>query len=309
MAQFLKNGALRSDLASLQAMIATLSSDDFLGRMSLESREQEVREELGRIQGEPDTLASIALYFGGKPVIGSQGIETAFATTALSDFKDIVVMSWASEDTELAARGPVRDQEAAKLHVTELLHGSMGFLIEEIEPKAVPLFPTPLKRATDEAARLVSGLASDSDNAFQLELDRLHPRVFSAVRRLYRDLHKAEANVRIVDSQQDVFIGRESIDRTYVRLEDSSIEEERIEEVGLLEGIIPNGGRFEFRSQAGVLREGDVAATLSEAYLKRLENEQAIGKRFRALMSRKDIRRFGRCSSKYTLLDLAELGD
>ncbi len=288
-------------------MISSLSPDDFLGRISLASREHEVRDELARVQAEPNTLASVALYFGGKPVIGSQGIETSFATTAISDFKDIVVMSWASEDTELAARGPVRDQDAAQLHITELLHGSMGFLLEEIEPKAVPLFPTPLKRATDEAARLVSGLASDSDTAFQLELDHLHPRVFSAVQRLYRDLHRAEANVRIVDSQQDVFIGRDSIDRTYVRLEDSSIEEERIEEIGLLEGIIPNGGRFEFRSQAGVLREGDVAANLSEAYLKRLENEQAIGKRFRALMLRKEVKRFGRLSSKYTLLDLVEL--
>jgi hypothetical protein len=83
-----------------------------------------------------------------------------------------------------------------------------------------------------------------------------------------------------------------------------SIEEIPIVEGGLLLGLIPNAGRFEFQSEAGIYREGKVASTLSEAYLKRLEEEQYQGKWFRATMVEKEVRRFGKTTKTYTLVDL-----
>jgi hypothetical protein len=306
MADFLRQSELKADLSTLRAMLDHLPKEDTLGRIGLLSRATELEGELAAIPVGENTLASTALYFGGKPVIGSKGIEAEFAATAISDFKDLIVKVWATNETEVATRGPVPNQDSARLHVTALLHGSMGFLIEEIDLRATPLFPTPLKQASDEAVKLIVTMATQSDEEFQGQLETVHARVFSSVQKFFKDLHRAEASVRLVDPKSDRTLSRETVDKAYVRLESSLVEEDPIIEFGRLEGIIPHAGRFEFRSEAGFLREGKVAPTLSEAYLKRLENEQAIGKWFNAKMNRKQVRRFGRTTTTFTLLDLVE---
>ena len=112
--------------------------------------------------------------------------------------------------------------------------------------------------------------------------------------------------MRIVDARQDHLLNRELIDRGFVRLEQAKVDEDEITEEGLLQGIIPEGDRFEFRRSNGNLLEGKVAPTLSEAYLKRLEREQAIGKWFTATIRTKEIKRFNRSTISYTLVDLEE---
>ena len=244
MAKYLQQSAIRSDLSAVDGLLQLLPAEDTLGRMSLQSRHDELSKELSQLKGSQDTLASTALYFGGRPVIGSAGIEAEFAATAISDFKDLIVKVWATKDYEVASYGPVRDQDSARLHITALLHGSMGFLIEEIDLKAVPLFPTSLKLATDDASNLIRKIASESEEVFQQQLDLLHPRVFTSIQRFFKDLHKAEANVRIVDAVADTALSRESVDKAFVRLEEVNIEEVPIEENGILLGLIPNAGRF-----------------------------------------------------------------
>jgi len=304
MAKYLQQSAIRSDLSAVEGLLRSLPPEDTLGRMSLQSRRDSLSKELSQLNGSHETLASTALYFGGRPVIGSAGIEADFAATAISDFKDLIVKVWATKDYEVASYGPVRDQDSARLHITALLHGSMGFLIEEIDLKAIPLFPTSLKLAADDASNLIRKIANESEEIFQQQLDLLHPRVFTSIQRFFKDLHKAEANVRIVDAVADTALSRESVDKAYVRLEEVNIEEAPIEESGMLLGLIPNAGRFEFESEAGTYREGKVAPTLNEAYLKRLEDEQYQGKWFRAKFVEKEVRRFGKTTKTYTLTDL-----
>jgi hypothetical protein len=304
MAKYLQQSGLHSDLSAVNELLRSLPEEDALGRISLESRRDALASELSQLGDGQDTLASTALYFGGRPVIGSAGIEAEFAATAISGFKNLIVNVWATKDSEVASRGPVPDQDSARLHITALLHGSMGFLIEEIDPKAVPLFPSSLKRAADDASDLIRKIASESEEVFQEQLDLLHPRVFASVQRFFKELYRAEANIRIVDAVADTAMNRESVDRAFVRLEEAKIDERTIEEDGVLQGLIPNGARFEFRSEAGVYREGKVAPTLSEAYLQRLENEQYQSKWFKAKMIEKEVSRFGKTKKSYTLTDL-----
>ena len=308
MANFLKRAELNADAATTRALLNQLADEDILGRLSLGYQQDEFDRQLKEAEGAPDTLASTALYFGGRPVIGSIGIEADFASEVLADYKDLIVKVWATTENDVASRGPVPDQASAKLHVTSLLRGSMGFLIEEIDLKATPMFPTPLKLAADAAADLVISVARESDEQFTAQLEGLHPRVFLSVQHLYNLLHKSEAVLRLVDSHQDELLNRDSIDKGYVRLEQAQMEESEIKVEGLLQGIIPEGARFEFRLRTGQLIEGSVAPTMSEAYLTRLERDQAIGKYFNARIQQKDVRRFGRTTTKYTLLDLEEPG-
>lgn len=307
MAAFLDRSGITAELSGMEQLLRSLPEEDALGRMGLDSRRRQLLEQLELLGEKRSTLASTALFFGGKPVVGSRGIQAEFASKVLDDYRDSVINMWASTEGEVASRGPVPDQDSARLHVTELLHGSVGFLIEEIDLKALPLFPSPLKKAADAIDDLIVSVAKESDEDFERELDRLHPRVFRAVERLIRDLHQAEATIRVVDESRDEVLTNHDIDKAYVRLEATSIEEDQFTEDGLLIGLLPYGERFEFRREGGQLITGKVSSSLSEMYLKRLLEEQAINKWWKATIARREIRRFGRSTEKFLLLELQEI--
>lgn len=307
MTTFLDRSGLTAELSGVEQLLRSLPEEDALGRMSLNARKQQLLEQLEQLGEERNTLASTALYFGGKPVIGSRGIQAEFASKVLDDYRDSVINMWASAEGEIASRGPVPDQDSARLHVTELLHGSIGFLIEEIDLKALPLFPSPLKKAADAVDNLIVAVAKESDDVFERELDQLHPRVFRAVERLIKDLHQAEATIRVVDESRDEVLTTQDVDKAFIRLEATSIEEDQLTEDGLLIGLLPYGERFEFRRAGGQLIAGKVSPSLSEMYLKRLLEEQAINKWWKATIARREIRRFGRSTEKFLLLDLQEI--
>ena len=72
MARFVKSAALSSELAQIDALLRRMPAEDVLGRMGLTSRRDEISAELASLREGVNTLASTALYFGGRPVIGSK---------------------------------------------------------------------------------------------------------------------------------------------------------------------------------------------------------------------------------------------
>jgi hypothetical protein len=308
MAAFLKSADLSSEVAQLDALLARLPEDDLLGRIGLNSRRDELLAELAKTKEGNDTLASTALYFGGKPVIGNSAIKVDFAAEMVSEFKDLVVKLWATENSnEVGTRGPIHNQSAVELHITGLLHGSMGFLIEEVDPKGAPLVESPTKAAADKAASLIVAIADAKDEIFQSSIDVMQPRVFQSVSSFFRSLHRAEASVRVANRMGDFILDAAAVDRAYSRLEQTRVEEDEMVMDGLLIGIIPYGGRFEFQPTSGDLIAGKVAPTMSETFLQRLQDEQGIGKWFRARIRRRSVKRFGPPKDDYVLLDLTEV--
>jgi hypothetical protein len=304
MPRYLKSSEIRAELTSIESLLDALPQGDIVGKFGFESLRNSLLDELRQIEEGIDTLASTALYFGGGPVIGSTGIDAQFASKVISGYQDLVLKILASPESRPDA--PTSKISHDHLHVTALLHGSVGFLIEEIEPRAVPLFPTPLKQASGRADEVIIKLAVASEEGFEQQIESLSPPEFNSARHFFTALHKAEASVRVVDSLHDATLYRDDVDRAFVRLEDSSVDERDIIEDGLLLGIIPIGGRFEFRLDNGELLTGKVSPNLTEAYLKRLESEQGIGRRWRATIKRREVQRFGRVKETNKLMDLQE---
>src|SRR5258708_3399307 len=81
---------ITADLARLEGLIAKMTSADFLTRMGLESRRDELQQTLASMEVTDQPLASATLFFGGKPVVGNRGIESGFGADAISKFQDIV---------------------------------------------------------------------------------------------------------------------------------------------------------------------------------------------------------------------------
>ena len=304
----LDRGYIQAEISALTALIDSLKEHDYLGRSSLEARRQSLVDELDQLVAAPENRAKVALYFGGKPVVGSAGVEAEFSTRALGNFQDLVTKVWGAGAGELSAMGPVPDKAASQLHITNLVHGSVGFLLEELDDQDT-LFETALSGAVSTAVRYITDIADENETRFTETLEQLDPRGFSAVRDFFRLIYRGEATLRLVEATVDTRFDRSAVERAWTRLEASTVDEDRKTLEGKLLGIIPMGRRFEFEPDGATeIIPGKVGEQFSQSYLERMSNEQFAGKRWKATFHRVVVTRQGQePSERFTLLELDEI--
>ena len=300
---------IQAEISALTALVASLPERDYLGRSSLEARRQDLVEELDKLAAASENRAKIALYFGGEPVIGSAGVETEFSTSALSSFQDLITKVWGAGAGNLSAMGPVPDKAASRLHITSLVHGSFGFLLEELDDQGEPLFETALRKAANTAVHYVASIADENEARFTETLEQLDQRGFSAVRDFFSSIYRRKATLRLVEGTVDARFDLTAVERAWNRLEAAKVDEDRYPLEGKLLGIIPLGRRFEFEPDGATqVIKGKVGERFSESYLERMSTEQFAGKRWKATLHRVVVTRQGRePSERFTLLKLDEI--
>jgi|LakMenEpi03Aug12_release.lakeMendotaPanAssembly.Ray.scaffolds.fasta_scaffold44857_2 uncharacterized small protein (DUF1192 family) len=80
-----------ADAAAVNGLLAQLGDEDVMARFGLEARLADLQAEIARLDAAGDEpVASAALFFGGRPVLGQRGIESEFAGTVITKFQDIV---------------------------------------------------------------------------------------------------------------------------------------------------------------------------------------------------------------------------
>ena len=122
---------LLSQQATLNKLLSQTEESEVIVRMSLESRLQEVEEELEAYEGLSSRLVNASLTFRGSPVMSRHGIDASFGTDAVKSFANAVSLVGASEHAPLAATGRVPHQEDYRLLITNIVRGSFGFQVEE----------------------------------------------------------------------------------------------------------------------------------------------------------------------------------
>jgi hypothetical protein len=302
---------VQAEIATLEAMLGKLPANDSLGRRSLEARRRSLVQELEKLAGISENRAQVALYFGGDPVVGSAGVEARFSAITISNFQDLITKIWGAETGQLSAMGPVPGQQDSQLHITHLVHGSFGFLFEELDEESEPLFETPLRRAADSAISYISSLADPNEARFTEAIEDMDQRVFKAVRSFFSGIHKGKATFRIVEGDVDARFDHFAVERAWQRLETTDVDEDQVRLEGRLLGIIPIGRRFEFEPDARdrVIR-GKVGDLFTQNYLERINTEQFAGRRWRASFQRATIERPGQPAiEKFTLLELEEVSE
>ena len=305
----LEQERLSAELAAINALLATIPANDYAGRIGLEYRRDELATELAQTQLREDRAAKVVLTFGGQPVVGSAGVEATFVATAIGTFQDIVTKTWSTETTgALSHFGPVRDKGESQLHVTNLVHGSFGFLLEELTVSGEPLFESPLKQAADTVADMLGSFGDENEEQFARTMEAINSRVFGSIKNFFNCIHREKATFRLVEGTRDKTFDDAAVERAWQRIEHSDVTEERDTRSGVLMGIIPFGRRFEFQPDDAPLVKGKISDTLGQTYIERLTNEPYVaGKRWRATFLKKIVQRYGRESEQYTLLSLDEL--
>lgn len=253
----LKIDALRAELAGARSLLEqSRSVRDIVGELQYQQRVDELTADLEELQGQQNPFASVALYFNGKPVIGSRGISAEFAGKALEGFQDIISKVYAlNELGAMGQRGRVPLQRSAGLMVTGVSHGSFGFVLDEMSDQE-ELCNTALKDVVSSVSHILQDIGSDSDERFEGAIEGMDSRTLSSLRDFFKYMDSSEASVRFVDDEQEFTLDYDSIHRGRVRTEATEIEEDESLIRGVLRGFLPDHRKFELQEANGEIVYG-----------------------------------------------------
>lgn len=235
----------KAELSSVQSILSTLGEEDYFGRLSLESRMQDLQGEIADAdKTSSDTRASAALYFGGQPVMGSTGIESGFGGAAVSKFQDLVAKLLIDERDGLGQRGPLPAHDDAKLHITDVLRGSFGFLLEEVGLED-DLWGSPLKGAVAKATHLLETFSDQNEEAFEQVLETTDQRSLATANDFFALLAASNATMRLVTEDDEMQVDAAAVERARQRALTSTVSEKEEIVDGLLGGLLPQAHMFE----------------------------------------------------------------
>src|ERR1035437_954753 len=263
----LRLDGLRADY-SLVVELLRKSHDvgDPVGVLQYEYRKNILANEIEELRKTVTSNASVALFFGGAPVLGSKGIAAEFAGSILEKFQNLVTRSFAKTELgQLGERGPIPQKDSTQLMVTELARGSFGFVLDEMTDQTANQ-ETVLKLMVDEVSKIVQKTGSPNEPDFEEILDSLDPRTLSGLKDFFAILDHNEATIRIVDDERDFILDREAVHRGHLRTDATSIEEQEVVESGEIIGFLPEHKKIELKTAAGIVIYGSVSKEANEQY-------------------------------------------
>lgn len=287
----LERDYITANISEVTALLDKIGDRDVMSRFGLEDQLSELNEALTRLDAmSPETLASAALFFGGRPVLGSQGIETGFAGSAVGQFQDLVSMVHAHETVGLAERGTVPRRASSTLHITNIVRGSFGFLLEEVQPQ-LQMVDSSLKTAVDEATRLLKAFGEDDEEQFRSAVEEIDQRVLAASGEFFDLMRKSGATVRLVSGDTDRSFGSDVVARAVERAKTTTVVDDNEIVRGQLAGVLPESHQFEFRTddERGTIR-GAVDRNLTPLQLG-LFNKEYVNANSRARLKVKRVLR------------------
>jgi hypothetical protein len=301
----LERDFLKADINAVGALMERMGDEDVMARFGLEERLAELQSTLAQLEEAPqETAASAALFFGGKPVVGSHGIESEFAGAAVGQFQDLIAKIVAHDTGSLAERGIVPRKAASTLHITNIVRGSFGFLLEEVQPQ-LQIVETSLKIAVDQATRLLDAFGEDDEEKFRTAVEDIDQRVLGTTREFFDLMRKSGATMRLVAGDTDRSFSADAVARAAERAKTTTIEDLDDAAIGQLAGVLPESHQFEFRAGAdrGTIR-GKVHRDLTPHQLA-LFNKEYVNVDARAILKVKRVLRNGAIvRESYTLTSI-----
>jgi hypothetical protein len=242
---------LQAERTALDRLISQLPSSSVIDRLSLESRKQEVEEEIAAQPTPVREPTHVRLTFHGKPVVESYGVFAEFGAAVVDKFANVVAAIGASQNVSLGTRGPIPKGEDYRLLITGTAIGSFGFELEEA-PKGPSeqnmLFPeASLVESAIEQAKVIMEASLASDDELTDAISETDPRALETMRDFLKTMADQEA-ICALEFKGETFrfadVGQ--VRRSEERLRKENIHEEEEEIIGQFQGVLPKRRTFEF---------------------------------------------------------------
>ncbi len=299
---------LLADLVQVRALLSQSSPDEDV--IEYHQYSQRVRSLEARLAGMSTVIdaapAGVALFFGGRPVVGSHGIQAEFGSKAIERFQTIVSQRFAAEQTgPLASKGRIPMKDSTHLLVTDVVRGSFGFVLQGAPDAQVPGVDTSLKGVVDRVADTLSRVAAQDETLFDGAVAEIDERQVGALTEFFKLLDTEGATMRIVEGERDFELDRASVQRARLRVENMRITDRPQELEGFVTGWTDTSGLFELRPHGGdAIIEGKVLpSVLDQVTIQRLDpyhKHVRVGLKVREVVARNR-----RPRTSYTLTSLA----
>jgi len=247
---------LLSEVSDLEQIIATMHPDRKLDRMGLESRLQELKDELVKLpKGLPVRRGVIT--FRGTPVDRSHGVDSAFAGGGASRLGDICAMLAAGKT--LSESGPIPDRTNNRLLITGTARGSFGFEFEYTESVQTELLkendPLPTSDALTKLTDIIRATTQADDDQLAEVLEDVPARTVGKVRDFLDFLEKSEAWMRLEceDGVKFQYENLNQVKASVSRLSRNNVHESEVVYEGVVQGILPESRNYEFKPNSSVL--------------------------------------------------------
>lgn len=303
----LNTNALESQAVHIRRMLERSKGFDPLGAISLAARLEDVLEQIGNEKSRDKNHAAVTLLFYGTPVDGSIGIDAQFAGRAIQEYQSALSKHMVSvAGGQLGTRGPIPERNLSKLNITDVVHGSFGFQLEEASEND-DMFATALKQAVDDISDILQNFSAPEEKKFEEAIEKIDSRTFTSIKSFFSLAHREGASFRIIDDDEEFLFDDAKVLRAYERVESVEFTEDTSEFSGTLIGVIPIGRRFEFRiDQTEEVISGTIGKKLSADFIERIQQDvQFIGKRWSASFYIRTVTKpDGRVKVNYVLMDL-----
>lgn len=296
---------LQADLARARALLDDAPADeDPIEHLQFTHRVHELEQRLAALPAAIAAApAAVALLFGGKPVVGSQGIRAGFGSKVVSHFQKLVSQRYAADEQgPLAARGRVPLADDTQLLVTDVVRGSFGFVLEAASSPAEA--QTSLKAVVDEVADTLSRMAAPDDALFDDASARVDDRQLGTLKDFFKLLDDEGASLRLVEGERDFELDHPAVSRARQRVEGLSFHDRAEEVRGQIVGWAEFSHRFELAPHGGgAVLVGSVARAAMERAVQ--EGLNPLHGHFRANLEVREVRTRNRAPKlAYTLLGL-----
>lgn len=282
----LKLNSLTSDKHAVQQLISeAIEYGDIVGELQYREKLEKLDKEISLIKNANETNASVALFFGGEPVLGSQGILASFAGNVLENFQELVNKSFASkENGSLGERGKIPLKANSNLMITQVAKGSFGFILDEVSDQ-IEITETALKHTVDYVLELINASAQPDDETFEKLIESLDKRVLQSLKDFFITLDKAHSTMRLVGDEQEYSLDSNWIHRARLRTEATEIEED--EDLVYLKvlGLLPEHCKFEAVTREGNIIYGSTTRLAAEQF-----KSELIGKQVKVNLLTKSIK-------------------
>lgn len=263
---------LQADLAQARDLLAaSQENDDPIGEHQYRQRVARLERQVAELtQTAASAPTGVALFFGGRPVVGSHGIKATFGTQAVGQFQKLVSQRYAATELgPLSPRGRVPLSDDTQLLVTDVVRGSFGFVLQGTEP---PSGDAVLRQVVDEVADTLSRMAAPDDALFEEASAGVDNRQLGALKEFFKLLDDEGASLRVVEGERDFELSTQAVQRARQRTEALSIEDRTETLNGEIIGWAEYSLRFELRLHSD---RSVVIGTVSRETMDRLVLESA----------------------------------
>jgi hypothetical protein len=297
--------SIKAEIGSLDRLIEESELyGDFVATSQFKYKHDELTKELNELADKKENSASVALFFSGKPVYGSVGINSDFAGKALESFQEMISKIFAvSEIGSQSKKGPVAFSSQSKLAITEVSRGSFGFILNEIVEQE-SFIKTELKHVLENLTHILDMTVSQDESDFDDAIQTLDKRSMQAINKFFKNLDSNEATLRLVEGNSEHLFSSSSIKLGRSRIENTKIQEYEEKISGTLIGFLPESRRFEL-TQGNELISGSVSKAAVNSFKTILDsNNQTLNRTINANMEIRRITKIGQePRSIYRLLD------